>query len=166
MSRHAWTKLETHRYRCARCGMDKTNAILPEPNERGWAQWETRFARDGETWVGATPPCCGSLPEPAAPALVWTRVDQYHERADTGERVSASPGPGGWQFFAWGADVAPGLKYYDWPLGNKYHYKRGEPVPQRCALLGVFASADEARAACARDRSRVDGLPGAAERSA
>ncbi|NCC41520.1 MAG: hypothetical protein EOM21_19285 [Gammaproteobacteria bacterium] len=152
--RHAWEKLETHRYRCARCGMDKTNAILPEASERGWAQWETRFARAGETWTGATPPCCGSLPEPAAPALVWTRVDQYHALAETGERVSAGRCAQGLQFFAWGADVAPGLKWYEWPLGDKYHYKRGEHVPQRRALLGVFATADEARAACARNAAK------------
>lgn len=157
-TRHAWTKLATHRYRCTRCGMDKTNAILPEPNERGWAQWETRFTRAGESWTGPTPPCRGAFPGPAAPALTWTRMDAYHELADAGERVSASPGADGRQFFAWGADVAPGLKYYEWPIGDQYHFKRGEYVPQRCALLGVFGSADEARAVCARDRARVDAL--------
>ncbi|NCA71894.1 MAG: hypothetical protein EOM91_17815 [Sphingobacteriia bacterium] len=152
--RHAWDKLETHHYRCTRCGMDKINAILPEPDARGWAQWETRFARDGETWTGATPPCTGALPAAPAPDLVWTRIDTYHERAETGEQVSAGKGVDGWKFFAWGADVAPEFKWYEWPPGDKYHYRRGEHVPQRCALLGVFKTADEARLACARDAAR------------
>lgn len=67
--RHAWEKLAVHHYRCTRCGMDKTNAILPEPDARGWAQWQAQFSRDGETWTGTTPPCPGTLPEAsAAPA--------------------------------------------------------------------------------------------------
>ena len=169
-TRHTWTKLETHHYRCARCGMDKANVILPEPTSRGWAQWETRFSRDGATWTGATPPCPGVLPgsEPApepAPeltpdpepvALVWTRLDRYVERSDRGQRVSASQDAAGWMFTAWGADVAPELKYYEWPPLEtaKVTYRRGEHVPQRCALLGVFASAEAARDACAVDAAR------------
>jgi hypothetical protein len=151
-TRHAWTKLETHHYRCTRCGMDKTNVVLAEPTARGWAQWETRFARDGQTWTGATPPCPG---EPVGPVLVWSRVDRYVERSDTGHRVSASLDARGWAFSAWGADVAPDLKYYEWPIGDQYRYRRGEHVPQRCALLGIFATAEEARQACARDAAQA-----------
>lgn len=154
--RHAWEKLDVHHYRCTRCGMEKVNTVLPEPDARGWAQWQARFSRAGDAWTGATPPCLGVLPEASAPGLVWTRVDTYHQHAETGERVSAARCAGGLQFFAWGADVAPGLKWYEWPPGNQYHFRRGEHVPQRCALLGVFATADEARLACAKDRARVN----------
>lgn len=154
--RHAWEKLAVHHYRCTRCGMEKVNAILPEPDARGWAQWQAQFSRAGEASAGATPPCPGVLPEVSPPDLAWTRVDAFHERAATGERVCAGRCAHGWQFFAWGADVAPDRKWYEWPPGDQYRFARGEHVPQRCALLGVFATADEARLACARDRFRVE----------
>lgn len=90
--------------------------------------------------------------------LIWTRVDAYHERADTGHRVAAAKRPdGSWAFVASGPDVAPGVRYNEWPpiAESQVTYPRGTPVPQRHESLGIYDAAADARAACEAHAQRV-----------
>ena len=109
-------------------------------------QWE------GEQSSSSSPsspfPVSGSEVEP----LAWAKTSRYSQRADTGHRVSAAKNARAtWIYSAWAPDVAPDLKYYDWPpaeFGGREHYPRGVAVPQRCAWLGDHTTPDAARAAC------------------
>lgn len=121
-TRHAWTKLALHRYRCTRCGIEKEHVEAPVDQPFGLPRWVAAFTRDGVPVAqGRTPPCPG---EPPAPDLVWGERDGHVQRAHTGHQVSAAKVPGGWRFVAW---------------------------PPAGPLLGAFDSAAEARRACAID---------------
>lgn len=82
--------------------------------------------------------------------LTWRRVNQYAEASDQGHHVSASKGPDGWRFSAWSPPDKPELDYWKWlaQAPTKERYRQGEEVPQRVRLLGIFETAEEARAAC------------------
>jgi hypothetical protein len=145
--RHAWDKIERLRYRCRLCGLDKEHA--QQPTEAPLPpRWVAVFLRDGIPIAHSrTPPCPGA---PAAPpALAWTRVDRYCERADTGHMVAATYDGTAWRFSAFAPDVAPDVHWRDWPPLRSERFARGEHVPQRTPLLGVFGTADLARQACA-----------------
>lgn len=88
--------------------------------------------------------------------MIWARNTPLTQRAETGHQVSASRYPGsetGWRFSAWAPTEMPGVSFWKWweqqPM--KVHYKRGESVPQRTRLLGVFDTAEAARACCEQD---------------
>ncbi|WP_252178390.1 hypothetical protein [Endozoicomonas sp. 4G] len=89
--------------------------------------------------------------------LTWIERDRYSQRANTGHQVSAAKGARGWVYSAWGRNRAPGVHYHEVPdaLGAREHYRRGEHVPQRFECLGHFATAAEARAACAADAASI-----------
>jgi hypothetical protein len=67
-----------------------------------------------------------------------------------GYRVVALVGEDGWQYAAWGPVDAPEMTGFAWVLSHlkQEHYARGEAMPQRSPLLGVFATGAQARAAC------------------
>lgn len=67
-----------------------------------------------------------------------------------GYRVVATQGAEGWRFSAWGPVANPELSYFAWADKHvqQARYAIGEPVPQRSALLGVYATGQEAREAC------------------
>lgn len=125
--RHAWDKLEPHRYRCTKCGLERHHVQAPRPDDptapRGWV---AAFLRDGVPIAqGRTPPCPGvPLPE-----MGWTRGSDYHWLATTGHRISA-------------ARTASGLRYCAWRPGLS---------DGRVQLIGVYLQPDAARTACARD---------------
>ena len=94
----------------------------------------------------------------------WQPAKNRVQRSDTGHKVSAAKGPdgAGWRFSAWGPTDIPGLTFWKWwdqqPV--KSRFLRGEQVPQRTPLLGVFETADAARACCEQDF--LKGQPGVA----
>jgi hypothetical protein len=100
-------------------------------------------------------------------ALIWSVTSRYSQRADTGHRVSAAKNARAtWIYSAWAPDVAPDLKYYDWPpaeFGGREHYPRGVAVPQRCAWLGDHTTPDAARAACQAHANAMRAVGAAAE---
>lgn len=60
-TRHAWDKLDLHRYRCRRCGLLKTH--VPIDVGRRTPDWQIQFtAPDGTVSTGTTPPCPGEPP--------------------------------------------------------------------------------------------------------
>lgn len=74
-----------------------------------------------------------------------------------GVRVTAVKAGDGWRFLAWGPDRSAGWDYRAWRDGRAphwsgeepaVHYPRGHSIPQPALLLGCFATAAEARAAC------------------
>lgn len=89
--------------------------------------------------------------------MIWTRITPYAEQSDQGHHVSASKGADGWRYSAWDAPDLPALGYWDWHKagGSTVHYRRGEHLPQRSPLLGIFATAAEARACCEQQAARV-----------
>lgn len=65
---HRWDKLDTHRYRCRLCGMEKLNLSQSQDGRR-YPDWVTVFRdANGQETRGATPPCHGDLPAIPAPA--------------------------------------------------------------------------------------------------
>jgi hypothetical protein len=92
--------------------------------------------------------------------VIWSRTSDYCLRADTGHQVSATRhGPADaarWQFTAWAPNDRPELTFWKWKetIVLKVHYARGEPVPQRSQCLGIYPSAEAARAACEADHNQ------------
>lgn len=79
----------------------------------------------------------------------WTPINKYAECSDQGHTVSASKGADGWRYAAWGPEEMPGAKGWEWlEATGLEHYRRGAVMPQRSPLLGIYATAAEARAAC------------------
>lgn len=102
----------------------------------------------------------------------WKRVTRYAERSDTGYQVSASKGADGWRYSAWAPALCPGWSYRAWADGRsphwsgeapREHYALGESIPHRVALIGIYDSAQAARAACEADAEQ--GFAGASGRS-
>jgi len=70
----------------------------------------------------------------------WARVDCWHAQSADGYTVAFSRTPqGDCQYLAF----APARE-----VEAKAHYAIGERVPQRHELIGCYATAEEARAAC------------------
>jgi hypothetical protein len=67
----------------------------------------------------------------------WTNPADY--------RISTARGAGGLNYCAW----APTVPAAQFEAALKVRYARGERVPQMRPLIGCYASADEARMACA-----------------
>ena len=93
----------------------------------------------------------------------WERQGPYHWSGPGGCRVSAcrvvsSPDSReeeaetatGWRFTAWGPEALPALNYWQWREAANLpeRYERGQETPQRRPWLGVFTTAEAARAAC------------------
>jgi hypothetical protein len=81
----------------------------------------------------------------------WIRGSQYHETTLEGYHVCGTKGADGWRFAAWAPDAYPDIRWQDWPppeLGGREHYAIGQHVPQRCACLGIYQTAAEARTVC------------------
>ena len=88
--------------------------------------------------------------------MIWSRISDYAERSDQGCQVSASRGADGWRYSAWSAPDEPDLGYWDWHAAHcREHYRRGETMPQRSRLLGMFETAAAARAACEQDAAAL-----------
>lgn len=70
-TRHTWDKLDTHRYRCRRCGLLKTH--VPVEVGRHTPDWTIQFtAPDGTVSTGTTPPCHGkSSVQPSRTRSQW-----------------------------------------------------------------------------------------------
>lgn len=82
--------------------------------------------------------------------MIWSRPNRYTEQSDQGHRVSASKAADGWRYSAWAAPECPELTDWQWNTQTmtRERYGRGEAIPQRCPLLGIFGTAAEARARC------------------
>ena len=96
-------------------------------------------------------------------ALTWERQGPYHWSGPGGCRVSACRlGPllgadatedmvaAAWRFTAWGPEAMAELNYWQWREAANLpeRYEQGQETSQRRPLLGVFLTAEEARAAC------------------
>jgi hypothetical protein len=83
----------------------------------------------------------------------WTRINSHAEASDQGHRVSASKSVDGWAYSAWSPEACPGLTDRQWQAQahTREHYPRGEQAPQRRRLLGIYPSAEQARARCEQD---------------
>jgi hypothetical protein len=83
----------------------------------------------------------------------WSPAANRVQRSDCGYLISAAKCGDAWRFSAWGATDRPELSFWKWldQQPCKSHYQRGEHVPQRTPLLGVFGSAEAARARCEED---------------
>lgn len=94
---------------------------------------------------------------------VWNRQGPYHWSGPGGCLVSACRvGPvlgaeasddmvaAAWRFTAWGPEAMPELSYWQWRSAANLpgRYEPGQATPQRRPWLGVFLTAEEARAAC------------------
>jgi len=55
-----------------------------------------------------------------------------------------------WKFSAWGPVEQPELSYWKWrsAKAHQMRYERGQETPQRRSWLGVYSTAEAARAAC------------------
>lgn len=81
--------------------------------------------------------------------MEWGAAEHHQQRSACGYQVTATREGASWLFVAWGPEQDPGLSHWDWLERHaKEHYRRGESVPQRHELLGVRATAAEARALC------------------
>ena len=94
---------------------------------------------------------------------IWERQGPYHWSGPGGCRVSAcrvvssrdsreneAETAMGWRFTAWGPEALPALNYWQWREAANLpeRYERGQETPQRRPWLGVFTTAEAARAAC------------------
>lgn len=72
------------------------------------------------------------------------------EISAAGYRVTAVRVGDGWRYGAWAPLALPELNYWQWlaQADMRLSYDRGQAIPQRRPLLGVFASAAAARACC------------------
>lgn len=81
-------------------------------------------------------------------------ISPYCARSSTGHQVSASrhgqAHATAWQFAAWSPRDKPEMNYWQWAeqAHHQSHYTRGQAVPQRRRCLGIYPTADAARAAC------------------
>ena len=84
------------------------------------------------------------------PGLSWLDPQAAVQRSADGYRVTAIRLPGGWRFSAWAPPELPALNYWQWQAQTEHRasYAIGESPPQRVALLGVFATAEQARHCC------------------
>ena len=84
------------------------------------------------------------------PGLSWLDPQAAVQRSADGYRVTAIRLPGGWRFSAWAPEELPELNYWKWFAQTEHRpsYAIGESPPQRVALLGVFATAEQARDCC------------------
>ena len=104
-------------------------------------------------------------------ALTWERQGPYHWSGPGGCRVSAcrvvssrdsreneAETAMGWRFTAWGPEALPALNYWQWREAANLpeRYERGQDTPQRRPWLGVFTTAEAARAACLTWLERVE----------
>ncbi|MGB4334555.1 MAG: hypothetical protein WBJ41_06900 [Chromatiaceae bacterium] len=82
----------------------------------------------------------------------WVRQGECHWVGPGKTQVCAVRVRDGWVYVAWSGPASPELKYWDWvkQVDFRIWYGRGEMIPQRRRLLGRFATAAEARAACQR----------------
>ena len=79
----------------------------------------------------------------------WDRLSRYCQRSAQGHTVSAAKTPDGWRYVAWSPTEAPEMNRFDWlDQMQQVHYPLGEPIRQRSQMLGVFESAEAARACC------------------
>ena len=86
----------------------------------------------------------------ARPGLSWRHPHAAVQPGADGYRVTAVRLPGGWRFSAWAPEALPELNYWKWFAQTEHRpsYAVGESPPQRVALLGVFATAEQARDCC------------------
>jgi hypothetical protein len=88
--------------------------------------------------------------------LIWSRLSKYAERSDQGHAVSASKGTDGWRYSAWAPEADPGVSSLKWYEARaQERYRRGEAVPRRSECLGIYPTADAARAACERQTAAL-----------
>jgi hypothetical protein len=80
----------------------------------------------------------------------WVRQGECHWVGPGQVQVCAVRVGEAWVYVAWSGLDRPELKYRDWMKTQDFRigYGRGEMIPQRRQLLGRFATAAEARAAC------------------
>jgi len=73
------------------------------------------------------------------------------EREGLAEKVRSVEKPAViWKFTAWGAVALPEMNYWQWRSATSHQtvYARGQETPQRRPWLGVYSTAEAARAAC------------------
>ncbi len=103
---------------------------------------------------GGVPEACGAggggaaVTEAAGGA--WVQQGPYFWEGPGQCRVSACRTVAGWRFSAWSALAMPTSSYWDWAKAQVFAetYGVGVGMPQRRTYLGVFRTAEEARAAC------------------
>ncbi len=80
----------------------------------------------------------------------WLAAADGSQSTGAGYRVQAVRVGPGWRYAAWAPLAMPALNYWQWlaQAEMRLSYARGENIPQRRPLLGVFASATLARACC------------------
>lgn len=88
-----------------------------------------------------------------APVLIpaaWSEARDGFQTYAAGYRVTAVRVGDGWRYGAWAPLALPELNYWQWlaQATMRLSYDRGQMIPQRQPLLGVFASATAARACC------------------
>ena len=84
------------------------------------------------------------------PGLSWWDPHAGIEGGAGGYRGTAIRLHGGWRFSAWAPEELPELNFGKWQAQaeHRLRYAIGEFPPQRVALLGVFATAEQARECC------------------
>ncbi len=92
----------------------------------------------------------------------WVRQGECHWVGPGQVQVCAVRVGEAWVYVAWSGLDRPELKYWDWMKTQDFRigYGRGEMIPQRRRLLGRFATAAEARAACQRATVALVEAPG------
>lgn len=84
------------------------------------------------------------------PVSPWRAALDGIQTHAAGYRVTAVRVGDGWRYGAWAPLALPELNYWQWlaQADMRLSYARGQAIPQRRPLLGVFASATAARACC------------------
>lgn len=84
------------------------------------------------------------------PSPPWPAAQEGIQTHAAGYRVTAVRVGDGWRYVAWAPLALPDLNYWQWlaQADMRLSYARGQTIPQRQPLLGVFASAAAARACC------------------
>lgn len=92
----------------------------------------------------------------------WVRQGECHWVGPGQVQVCAVRVGEAWVYVAWSGLDRPELKYWDWMKTQDFRigYGRGEMIPQRRQLLGRFATAAEARAACQEANVALGEAPG------